>query len=91
MAPRFLFEFPPVPILLTASPCIGQCKLDDDKRRCLGCGRLRPEIKAWKTLDEEARHDINVRLLVTEGKKVRKKILREVGRQLGESGAKKAG
>ena len=90
MAPRFLFEFPPVPILLTASPCIGKCKLDDDKRRCLGCGRLRTEIKDWRTLQDEARHDINLRLLVTEGKKVRKKILREVASQLGEGG-KKAG
>lgn len=79
-----------MPLLLTASPCIGKCQLDDDKHRCLGCGRLRSEIKAWKTLDEEARHDINVRLLVTEGKKVRKRILREVARQLGEVNVKKA-
>ncbi len=28
----------------------------------------------------EQRHDVNIRLLVTQGKKVRKRILREVAR-----------
>lgn len=32
----------------------------------------------------EQRHDVNVRLLVTQGKKVRKRILREVARSLDE-------
>ncbi len=31
-------------------PCIGVCKFADDV--CLGCGRSKREIKAWKTLDK---------------------------------------
>lgn len=32
----------------------------------------------------EQRHDVNVRLLVTQGKKVRKRILREVAKSVGK-------
>ncbi len=74
-----------MPILLTTSPCTSRCQLDKDKTRCLGCGRLRAEIKAWKSSAPEWRHDVNMRLLVTQGKKVRKRILRDVARQVGES------
>lgn len=70
-----------MPILLVTSPCVGVCKIDDEDR-CRGCGRSKREIKDWKRLDDEQRHDVNMRLLVTEGKKVRKKLLREVERQL---------
>ena len=43
-----------MPILLTDSPCIGRCEFDSDKTACLGCGRLRAEVKHWKTLDAAA-------------------------------------
>lgn len=71
-------------ILLTATPCIGQCELSPDKARCLGCGRLRSEIKSWKSMAPGQRHDVNIRLLVTQGKKVRKRILREVAKSVGK-------
>ncbi|WP_434561726.1 DUF1289 domain-containing protein [Pseudomonas sp. Z5-35] len=34
-------------------PCISLCKFDDDI--CIGCGRSKREIKAWKKLDKEDR------------------------------------
>ncbi len=69
-----------MPILLTANPCLGKCQLDADRQACRGCGRTRAEIKAWKSADDEWRHDVNVRLLATQGKKVRKQILRHVAK-----------
>ncbi|MBC3364601.1 DUF1289 domain-containing protein [Pseudomonas sp. SWRI92] len=35
----------------TKDPCISLCKFDDDI--CIGCGRSKREIKAWKKLDKE--------------------------------------
>ncbi|RMQ49523.1 hypothetical protein ALQ04_03391 [Pseudomonas cichorii] len=35
----------------TRNPCISLCKFDDDI--CLGCGRSKREIKAWKKLDKD--------------------------------------
>lgn len=66
-----------MPILLTDNPCVSLCKLDDDGV-CLGCGRTKPEIKAWKALPDEQRHDINMRLLATGRKKVRKLLLKRL-------------
>lgn len=37
----------------TKDPCIGVCKFTDDI--CLGCGRTKREIKAWKKLDKDAK------------------------------------
>ncbi|MDB6142305.1 MAG: Fe-S oxidoreductase [Pseudomonas sp.] len=34
----------------TKDPCISVCKFDDDI--CIGCGRTKREIKAWKKLDK---------------------------------------
>jgi predicted Fe-S protein YdhL (DUF1289 family) len=34
----------------TKDPCISVCKFTDDI--CLGCGRSKREIKAWKKLDK---------------------------------------
>ncbi|MHC8298588.1 DUF1289 domain-containing protein [Pseudomonas sp. ZS1P83] len=34
----------------TKDPCISVCKFSDDI--CLGCGRSKREIKAWKKLDK---------------------------------------
>lgn len=66
-----------MPTLLTDNPCVSLCKLDDDGV-CLGCGRTKPEIKAWKTLPDEQRHDVNMRLLATGRKKVRKLLLKRL-------------
>jgi predicted Fe-S protein YdhL (DUF1289 family) len=62
-------------LLVTRSPCIGVCKLDRHDV-CKGCGRTATEIARWGRLDEEARHHINLRLLATEGKQVRKRLLK---------------
>ena len=32
-------------------PCIDICKFNDDI--CIGCGRTKREIRAWKKLDKE--------------------------------------
>lgn len=37
------------------SPCIDICKLDGTTGFCLGCLRTRDEIRAWKTLSDDAR------------------------------------
>jgi len=37
-------------------PCIGVCKFTDDI--CLGCGRTKREIKAWKKLDKDAKRTV---------------------------------
>lgn len=34
----------------TKDPCISVCKFTDDI--CVGCGRSKREIKAWKKLDK---------------------------------------
>jgi predicted Fe-S protein YdhL (DUF1289 family) len=34
----------------TKDPCISVCKFNDDI--CIGCGRTKREIKAWKKLDK---------------------------------------
>ena len=37
------------------SPCIDVCKMDPESDLCEGCLRTRAEIKAWRTLDTEAK------------------------------------
>lgn len=66
-----------MPILLPDNPCVSLCELDKDGV-CLGCGRTKAEIKSWQSLDEEQRHDINLRLLATGGKQVRKLLLKRL-------------
>lgn len=72
-----------MPLLLTANPCVSLCKLDGEGR-CLGCGRSRGEIKGWKRMEDEQRHDINMRLLATQGKPVRKRLLKALRKSLAE-------
>ena len=43
--------------LLTTSPCINICHLDD-KGICVGCFRSSEEITTWKDLDNEAHNQI---------------------------------
>lgn len=64
-------------ILLPDNPCVSLCELDGDGV-CLGCGRTKQEIKCWKTLADEQRHDVNMRLLATGRKKVRKLLLKRL-------------
>ena len=66
-----------MPILLPDNPCVSLCELDEHGA-CLGCGRAKAEIKSWKSLSDEQRHDINLRLLATGGKKVRKLLLKRL-------------
>ena len=40
----------------TKDPCIGVCKFSDDI--CLGCGRTKREIKAWKKLDKDEKRAV---------------------------------
>lgn len=37
------------------SPCIGVCQMDVSTGWCLGCGRTKPEIESWKTLEDECK------------------------------------
>lgn len=71
-----------MPILLPDNPCVSLCKIDGEGH-CLGCGRSKQEIKGWKSMDDEARHDINMRLLATQGKPVRKQLLKRLQRRVG--------
>ena len=52
----------------TKDPCISLCKFSDDI--CLGCGRSKREIKAWKKLDKAERLSLlaeaDMRLLALE-------------------------
>lgn len=68
---------PPLPLFLTierarvlspvGSPCTTVCRLDEATRTyCRGCHRSRDEIKAWKSLPDEARSTILTVLLTRE-------------------------
>ena len=37
-------------------PCIGVCKFTDDM--CIGCGRTKREIKAWKKHDKDEKRAV---------------------------------
>lgn len=41
------------------NPCVSLCKLQDDI--CVGCGRSRDEMKAWKGLENKERKAVNER------------------------------
>lgn len=70
-----------MPTLLPDNPCVSLCKLDDDGV-CLGCGRTKQEIKSWKALPDEQRHDVNMRLLATGRKKVRQLLLKRLKQRI---------
>ncbi|MDI1330834.1 MAG: DUF1289 domain-containing protein [Pseudomonas sp.] len=40
----------------TKDPCISVCKFADDI--CLGCGRSKREIRAWKKLDKSDKRTV---------------------------------
>ena len=56
-------------------PCISVCKFTDDI--CIGCGRTKREIKAWKKLDKDEKRVVlaesALRLLAFEATGRRKK------------------
>jgi predicted Fe-S protein YdhL (DUF1289 family) len=35
------------------SPCVSLCKMDADRRYCMGCMRTIPEIVAWSKADDD--------------------------------------
>lgn len=35
------------------SPCVSLCKMDADRRYCMGCMRTIPEIIAWSKSDDD--------------------------------------
>lgn len=53
------------------SPCIDVCKFEGEL--CLGCGRSKAQIRAWKALDNPARRavlaeaDMNLIVLAAKG------------------------
>ncbi|OKA26268.1 DUF1289 domain-containing protein [Pseudomonas versuta] len=59
----------------TKDPCISVCKFTDDI--CIGCGRTKREIKAWKKLDKDDKRIVlaesALRLLALEATGRRKK------------------
>jgi predicted Fe-S protein YdhL (DUF1289 family) len=52
---------------MTASPCIGVCRLDARTQVCVGCGRTIAEIAAWPSLSAEERRAIVARLQASDG------------------------
>ena len=40
----------------TKDPCISVCRFSDDV--CIGCGRTKREIKAWKKLDKDEKRGV---------------------------------
>lgn len=56
------------------NPCVGLCRVEDDI--CIGCGRSRDEMKAWKGLKNKERKAVNERAaerLRQSGKRKKKK------------------
>lgn len=41
----------------TKDPCISVCKFTDEQI-CIGCGRSKREIKAWKKLDKSDKRTV---------------------------------
>lgn len=44
------------------SPCIGICRMDDDRRYCVGCGRTLEEIAGWSAMSAGQRRAVLSRL-----------------------------
>ncbi|WP_426212063.1 DUF1289 domain-containing protein [Pseudomonas sp. TWR2-1-1] len=59
----------------TKDPCISVCKFSDDI--CIGCGRTKREIRAWKKFDKDDKRIVlaesALRLLALEATGRRKK------------------
>ncbi|MCH8684617.1 DUF1289 domain-containing protein [Sphingosinicellaceae bacterium A1X5R2] len=44
------------------SPCVQVCRLDVERRHCLGCGRTIEEISRWSTMTAPERRAVLARL-----------------------------
>jgi len=58
----------------TKNPCISVCEFEE--RICIGCGRSKEEIKAWKKMDKPEKRDVLAEAqqrLKAMGSKARKK------------------
>ena len=40
------------------SPCTSVCKMDADRRLCIGCLRTLDEIAAWRTNSDDAKRGV---------------------------------
>ncbi|MFZ6751047.1 DUF1289 domain-containing protein [Undibacterium sp. Ren11W] len=40
------------------SPCIGICKMDDERKWCSGCFRSIPELSAWSTATADSKRAV---------------------------------
>jgi predicted Fe-S protein YdhL (DUF1289 family) len=43
---------------VNASPCIGECRLDQEMKTCLGCLRTMDEIERWAGLGPDQRREM---------------------------------
>lgn len=75
--------------LISDSPCVGVCTLDDDGR-CRGCRRSLAEIRDWSDLDEAERDAINRRNLPDAHAAVRVRLLGHAGGRQPRRGGRKA-
>jgi predicted Fe-S protein YdhL (DUF1289 family) len=41
-----------------STPCVSICQIDENLEICVGCGRTRREIAAWRSLSEMERRRI---------------------------------
>jgi predicted Fe-S protein YdhL (DUF1289 family) len=40
------------------SPCVDVCRIDGKSGLCVGCLRIREEIRAWKSTTDHRRHQV---------------------------------
>jgi uncharacterized protein len=40
------------------SPCVEVCKIDGKTGYCVGCLRIRDEIRGWKNMTDHRRHQV---------------------------------
>ena len=40
------------------SPCVSLCKMDEERRYCLGCARTIEEIIAWSKADDDYKRTV---------------------------------
>lgn len=57
-SPQHLASLRPSP----SSPCIGECRLDEEGVTCTGCRRTLTEIRLWGQMDDEGRWAVLRRL-----------------------------
>ena len=40
------------------SPCVSVCKMTADRSHCIGCLRTLDELRAWRTMTDEAKRTL---------------------------------